>query len=117
MIEKAKNVRAAGQRSQSDDTERDLRATPVRSAPLAEWTIPDQAAWARAIAPRARLRRGGIGSHLAPITQRDLARRYGYFVDHLIRHGLFEPEAGPAAWVIPDSSPLLWKKCAQGLTQ
>ncbi len=102
MTKTAENSRAAHRRSESDGTERDLMATPVRSAPLAEWTIADQAAWARAIAPRARLHKGGAGGHLAPITQRDLAKRYGYFIDHLIRHGLFEPEAGPAAQVIPD---------------
>ena len=84
------------------ERERDLTAAPVRSAPITEWTIADQAAWARAIAPRARLRKGGAGSDLAPITQRDLARRYGYFVDHLLRHGLFDPEAGAAAQVSPD---------------
>jgi integrase len=54
------------------------------------------------MAPRVRLSKGGAGGHLAPITQRDLARRYGYFVDHLIRKGLFDPDAGPAAQVLPD---------------
>jgi integrase len=102
MIENAKNGRAAGPRSQSEGPQCDLAATPVRSAPISEWTSADLAAWQRAIAPRARLRKGGAGGHLAPITQKDLARRYGYFIDHLIRKGRFEPEAGPAAQVIPD---------------
>ena len=102
MIEKPNNFRAGEQRSERGDPERDLMATPVRSAPVAEWTIADQAAWERAIAPRARLRKGGAGGHLAAITQRDLARRYGYFIDHLIRNGLLEPDAGPAAQVIPN---------------
>jgi hypothetical protein len=47
MIEEVDNVRARGRRSQSDDPQRYLTAMPVRSAPLAEWTIADQAAWAR----------------------------------------------------------------------
>ncbi len=102
MIEKVENIRAAGPRVQSNGPPRDPGATPIRSAPLADWTIADQAALERAIAPRARLQKGGAGTHLAPITQRDLARRYGYFVDHLLRKGLFDPQAGPAAQVSPD---------------
>lgn len=66
MIEKAENVRVGGERSERVERERDLTAAPVRSAPITEWTIADQAAWARAIAPRARLRKGGAGSDLAP---------------------------------------------------
>ncbi|MGO9235046.1 MAG: site-specific integrase [Methylocella sp.] len=76
--------------------------TPVRSVPIAEWTIADRAAWERAIAPRARLRKGGAGTHLARITQNDLARRYGYFVDHLMRNDIFKPDAPPAGQVTPD---------------
>lgn len=76
--------------------------TPVRSVPIAEWTIADRAAWERAIAPRARLRKGGAGAHLARITQNDLARRYGYFVDHLMRNDLFKPDAPLAGQVTPD---------------
>ena len=76
--------------------------TPVRSVPIAEWTIADRAAWERAIAPRDRLHKGGAGAHLAPVTQDDLARRYGYFIDHLIRNDLFKPDAPPAGQVTPD---------------
>ncbi len=46
--------------------------------------------------------RGGAGAHLARITQGDLARRYGYFVDHLMRTGRFEPDAAAAGQVTPD---------------
>jgi integrase len=74
----------------------------VRSVPIAGWTIADRAAWERAIAPGARLRKGGAGAHLAPVTQDDLARRYGYFIDHLIRNDLFKPEAQAAGQVTPD---------------
>jgi integrase len=77
-------------------------STPVRSVPIVEWTIADRTAWERAIAPRARLRKGGAGAHLARITQNDLARRYGYFVDHLMRNDLFKPDAPPAGQVTPD---------------
>jgi len=37
-----------------------------------------------------------------PVTQDDLARRYGYFIDHLIRNDLFKPDAPPAGQVTPD---------------
>jgi hypothetical protein len=77
-------------------------STPVRSVPIVDWTIADRTAWERAIAPRARLRKGGAGAHLASITQDDLARRYGYFVDHLMRNDLFKPGALPAGQVTLD---------------
>ena len=77
-------------------------STPVRSVPIVDWTIADRTAWERAIAPRARLCKGGAGAHLARITQNDLARRYGYFVDHLMRNDLFKPGALPAGQVTPD---------------
>jgi integrase len=102
MIEKVENDGEGGERSEPGDPQCDLRAISVRSAPLAEWTIADQAAWARATAPALRLRKGGAGSHLAAITQRDLAKRYGYFIDHLIRKDLLDPDAELAAQVTPD---------------
>jgi integrase len=79
-----------------------LTSKPVRSVPIAGWTIADRAAWERAIAPGARLRKGGAGAHLAPVTRDDLAGRYGYFIDHLIRNDLFKPEAQAAGQVAPD---------------
>jgi hypothetical protein len=75
---------------------------PVCSVPIGDWPIADRAAWERALAPRARLSKGGAGAHLARITQEDLARRYGYFIDHLIRKNLFHSEALPASQVTPD---------------
>jgi integrase len=76
--------------------------TPVRSVPIAEWSLADRSAWERAIAPRARLRKGGAGAHLVPISQDDLARRYSYFVDHLMRNHVFDPEAPAAGQVTAD---------------
>jgi integrase len=48
------------------------------------------------------LGKGGAGRHLALITQGDLARRYGYFIDHLMRNDLFEPGAWTAGQVTPN---------------
>jgi hypothetical protein len=86
----------------AESPRRSFRKAPVRSVPIGDWPIADRAAWERAIAPRARLSKGGAGAHLARITQNDLARRYGYFIDHLMRNRLFDPEALPASQVTPD---------------
>ena len=59
----------------------------VHSLPVAEWPSADQVAWAAACRAGQLLRRGGAASHLKPITQNDLARRYGYFLDCLSRNG------------------------------
>lgn len=100
MPEFMQNKDVSAKASKSDKPRRDITA-PVRSVSIAEWTIADRAAWERAITPRARLRKGGAGAHLASITQDDLARRYGYFVDHLKRNRIFEPEASSAGQVTP----------------
>ena len=49
----------------------------IRSLPLAEWPQADRAAWLRAMVAGQRLRRGGLASHLAPVTRTDLERHYG----------------------------------------
>ncbi len=100
MPEFLQNNDVSAKASKSDNPRRDVTA-PVRSVPIAEWTIADRAAWERAIAPRARLRKGGAGAYLACITQDDLARRYGYFVDHLMRNDLLRSEAPAAGQVTP----------------
>jgi integrase len=40
---------------------------------------------------------------MKPITQADLARRYGYFLDHLVRIGLLLRDIAPAAQVTPEN--------------
>lgn len=62
-----------------------------RSLPTAEWPAADQLAWAEARRPAQRLKRGGAASHLAPISQADIANRYGLYLDYLQRHDLFDP--------------------------
>jgi integrase len=63
----------------------------ITSLPIELWPKADRKAWMSACQPSQRLKRGGAGSHLKPITQGDLARRYGYFLDCMNRRGLLDP--------------------------
>src|SRR5215212_6262102 len=74
--------------------------TAPRSLPIGGWPALDQAAWERACAPGQRLRRGGLASHLKPVTRKDLAQRYGYFLDFLARNDRLNPDAMAGAHVI-----------------
>jgi site-specific recombinase XerD len=74
----------------------------VRSLPRDRWPEADRTAWAAACLPGERLRRGGAASHLKEITRRDLARRYGYFLDHVVRSEGLNPDAEAASYVVPD---------------
>jgi integrase len=74
-----------------------------RSLPLDLWPEADRAAWISACRPAARLKRGGAASHLKAITRDDLARRYGYFLDFLGRHGLLQVGTWAATYVTPEN--------------
>src|SRR6476620_3373317 len=74
-------------------------ATTIRSLPLHLWPVADRKAWETACCPGARLKRGGAASRLKLVTCNDLARRYGYFLDFLVRSGRFQTNAEPAAQV------------------
>jgi site-specific recombinase XerD len=65
--------------------------TKIRSLPIELWPEADRNAWISACEPSQRLKRGGAGSHLKPITRDDLGRRYGYFLDCMNRRGLLDP--------------------------
>jgi site-specific recombinase XerD len=85
----------------SDDTPNGDERSAVRSLPLDQWPEVDRLAWAAACRPAERLKRGGAASHMRDITRRDLARRYGYFLDHVQRtEGDINP--GAAGLVTPD---------------
>lgn len=58
-----------------------------RSLRTAEWPTADQLGWAEARRPAQRLRRGGAASHLNLVSQADIAKRYGLYLDYLQRHG------------------------------
>jgi integrase len=60
-------------------------------------------AWEAACRPAKRLRAGGRAAHLAPITRRDLERRYGYFLDFLARTGRLDRDAPVAHQVTPEN--------------
>jgi len=74
----------------------------IRSLPIDQWPEADRSAWMDACRPAERLRRGGAASHLREITQRDLARRYGYFLDHVQRSEGIDRNAEVATYVTPD---------------
>jgi hypothetical protein len=73
----------------------------VGSLPIDRWPDDDRAKWAQACQPSLRLKRGGSASHLKQITQKDLARRYGYFLDFLDRSGKLDLEAPAGIQVTP----------------
>jgi integrase len=73
----------------------------VRSLKLSEWPVADRIAWEAACRPPQRLRRGGKAAHMKQVTQNDLARRYGQFLDHVARSIGLEADADPAAYVTP----------------
>ena len=74
----------------------------ARSLPLIHWPEADRLGWAAACKPGRRLARGGSASHLASVTQADLARRYGYFLDFLDRSGHLDRAAEAGAQVTPE---------------
>jgi len=75
----------------------------VRSLPFQDWPEADHLGWIASCKPTQRLARGGSASHLAPVTQADLARRYGYFLDFLDRLGRLDRAAEAGAQVTPEA--------------
>jgi site-specific recombinase XerD len=71
----------------------------VRSLPKELWPSADRSAWEAACRPGLRLIRGGAASHMRPVTQKDLAKRYGYFLDFLCRFGRIDLDANAGAQV------------------
>jgi integrase len=77
------------------------RSGKPRSLPIAEWPVSDSLGWAEACRPAQRLTRGGAASHLAPVSQADIANRYGLYLDFLRRNRRFDPTMGATTLVIP----------------
>ena len=73
-----------------------------RSLTTHAWPVSDQDGWARACEPSHRLKLGGAGAHLAPVSQRDFANRYGLYLDFLQRNGRLDKAGSAATLVIPD---------------
>ena len=75
----------------------------MRSLPLTCWPQADRDTWQQACRPHVRLRRGAAAAGMKPVTQADLASRYGYFLDHLDRRGVLDLAAPAGAQVTPEA--------------
>jgi site-specific recombinase XerD len=75
----------------------------VRSLPVGLWPVADRAAWEAACRPSVRLKRGGAASHLRPVVQQDLAKRYGLFLGSLVRSGRLDLDADAGVQVTPEN--------------
>jgi integrase len=73
-----------------------------RSLPIAEWPQADRLGWEQACKPGQRLQRGGAASHLAAVSQADIANRYGLYLDFLQRNDRLDPALGAMTLVTPD---------------
>lgn len=78
-----------------------MNSTTVRSLKLNQWPEPDRCAWQDACSPGQRLQRGGRAAHLKPVTQADLAQRYGFFLDFLNRAGRLDPTLSATLQITP----------------
>src|ERR1700726_2644567 len=74
-----------------------------RSLPIAEWPQADRLGWEQACRPAQRLQRGGAASHLARVSQADIANRYGLYLDYLQRNGRLDPALGAVSLVNTDN--------------
>jgi integrase len=75
----------------------------VRSLPFDEWPVADREAWHEAIRPGMRLRRGGRAAHMKPVTQKDLARRYGYLLDYCHHRSVLDSGMPAGSHVTPET--------------
>jgi hypothetical protein len=66
-----------------------------------EWPEADQLAWQEARRPTRRLKKGGSASHLAPVSQEEIATRYGQFLGFLRLSGRLDRNTAAAAQVTP----------------
>ena len=85
---------------------KEKKTTPgpgVHSLPEEQWPAADRAAWQEARRPSVRLQRGGAASHLGPVVQRDLRKRYGLFLDFLSRFGRLDMNAPAGGQVTPEN--------------
>src|ERR1700731_492929 len=74
-----------------------------RSLPMVECPQADRLGWEQACKPAHRLHRGGAASHLAPVSQADIANRYGLYLDFLQRNGRLDPAMGAMTLVTPNN--------------
>jgi integrase len=79
------------------------RSGKPRSLPIEDWPASDRLSWEQACQPSQRLKRGGAASHLAPVSQADIANRYGLYLDFLKRNGRLDPAMGAMTLVTLDN--------------
>jgi len=72
-----------------------------RTLYVPEWPESDQLAWLEACRPTHRLKKGGSASHLAPVSQQEIATRYGRFLGFLKLTGRLDLNAAAATQVTP----------------
>jgi integrase len=72
-----------------------------RTLYVPEWPEADRLAWQEACRPTYRLKKGGSASHLAPVSQKEIASRYGQFLGFLKLSGRLDLSAAAAAQVTP----------------
>lgn len=77
------------------------RSSERQTLRIDEWPEAERLAWKEACRPSVRLKKGGAGSHLAPVSQDDIARRYGRYLGFLKRTGRLDPNAPPSSLVTP----------------
>ena len=82
---------------------RDATSAKPRSLPIAEWPASDRLGWTEACRPAQRLKRGGAASHLATVSQDDIANRYGLYLDFLSRNGRLDLAKNAMALITPDN--------------
>jgi hypothetical protein len=75
----------------------------ITSLPLDRWPEEDRLAWLQACEPGRRRSCRGALSHLKPISQDDLKRRYGYFLEALRERGVLDPNARAGQLVTPQN--------------
>jgi integrase len=72
-----------------------------RTLYIDEWPEADRLAWQDACRPTHRLKKGGAASHLAPVSQKEIAVRYGQFLGFLRAAGRLDMNAAAATQVTP----------------
>jgi len=77
--------------------------TEALSWPSHLWPASDRLAWEAACRAGERLKRGGAAGHFRPVTQHDLAKRYGTFIAFLSRSGRLTGNARAGVHVSPDN--------------
>jgi site-specific recombinase XerD len=85
------------------DNRRKVTSGKPHSLPVAEWSEDDRLSWTDASRPAQRLKRGGGACHLSPVSQTDIANRYGLFLDFLQRNDLFDLAGNATSFVTPDN--------------